>query len=102
MGKLISLSIDVTKINKERLFKGGKGTYLNLTVSLNDQPDKFGNHVSSWEAQSKEEREAKQGRNFLGNGKILYDSGQQPVNRPQNPAPQNPNDNYPEGEGLPF
>lgn len=74
MSKLLSVSIDVTKINKSELIVGAKGTYLNLTVSLNDEEDKFGNTVSAWQSQSKEQREAKTDRNFLGNGKVLYSS----------------------------
>ena len=74
MSKLLNVSIDVTKIKKELLISGAKGTYLNLTVSLNDEEDKFGNTVSAWQSQSKEEREAKVDRNFLGNGKVVYDS----------------------------
>ncbi len=72
MSKLLSLSIDVTKIDKSRLYKGAKGTYLKLTVGINDEPDQFGNQVSSWEEQTKEERDAKAQRNFLGNGKVLF------------------------------
>lgn len=73
MSKLLSVSLDVTKINKSELITGAKGTYLNLTISLNDEEDKFGNTVSAWQSQSKEQREAKEDRNFLGNGKILFD-----------------------------
>jgi hypothetical protein len=76
MSKLLNVSIDVTKIKKELLISGAKGTYLNLTVSVNDEEDKFGNTVSAWQSQSKEEREAKVDRNFLGNGKVVYDSEQ--------------------------
>ena len=74
MSKLVSISLDVTKINKSELITGEKGTYLNLTVSLNDTPDKFGNTVSAWQSQTKEQREAKVNRTFLGNGKVLFDS----------------------------
>lgn len=74
MSKLLSLSIDVTKINKSELITGEKGTYLNLTVSLNDDADKFGNTVSAWQSQTKEQREAKVNRTFLGNGKVIFDS----------------------------
>lgn len=73
MSKLLSVSLDVTKINKSELITGAKGTYLNLTISLNDEEDKFGNTVSAWQSQSKEQREAKEDRNFLGNGKVLFD-----------------------------
>jgi len=74
MSKLVSISLDVTKINKSELITGEKGTYLNLTVSLNDEADKFGNTVSAWQSQTKEQREAKVNRTFLGNGKVLFDS----------------------------
>lgn len=73
MSKLLSVSIDVSKINKSELIVGAKGTYLNLTISLNDEEDKFGNTVSAWQSQSKEQREAKTDRNFLGNGKVIFD-----------------------------
>ena len=85
MSKLLSVSIDVSKINKSELISGEKGTYLNLTVSINDTPDKFGNTVSAWQSQTKEQREAKENRNFLGNGKVLFDSdgASKPAPQPQ-------------------
>lgn len=63
----MSLSIDVNKITKSKLYKGEKGTYLNLTVALNDEKDQFGNDVSCWEKCEKEEQ-----RNYLGNGKVFW------------------------------
>jgi len=74
VGKLLSASLDVKKITKERLYAGAKGTYLKLTISINDQIDQFGNNVSVWEEQTKEERDQKKPKNFLGNGKIVFDS----------------------------
>ena len=80
MAKLIALSIDVTKLDKSKLVKGAKGTYANVTVSVNDEVDQYGNNVSVWEGQTKEEREAKTSRNFLGNGKVVWegDGGSKP------------------------
>ncbi|MGB2525670.1 hypothetical protein [Flagellimonas sp. SN16] len=72
MSKLISLSIDVNKITKGKLYKGKKGTYLKLTVALNDSADDFGNNVSCWEEQSADERG--QQKNYLGNGKVFWES----------------------------
>lgn len=72
MAKLIAISIDVTKLDKERFVKGKKGTYANITISVNDEEDNYGNHCSVWESQTKEEREEKSDRNFLGNGKIVW------------------------------
>lgn len=78
MGQLIALSLNLSKIDKSKLITGEKGTYANITVSVNDEEDKFGNNVSCWEGQTKEEREAKADRNFLGNGKIVWsDKGSQ-------------------------
>jgi len=78
MSKLISISIDVTKINKERLIAGKKGTYLDLTIEVKDEKDQFDNDVAAWEGQSKEEREAKTNRNYLGNGRVVWSSDPKP------------------------
>ena len=40
----VSLKIDVSKIDKARLFKGQKGIYLDATVFIDlDQLDQYGN-----------------------------------------------------------
>jgi hypothetical protein len=74
MGQLIAISIDVTKLDKSKFVKGKKGTYANITVSVNDEDDQFGNNTSVWESQTKEERDDKIDRNFLGNGKVVWSS----------------------------
>lgn len=74
MAQLISASIDVTKISKDKLVKGEKGTYLNITISINDEIDQYGNQAGIYESQSKEERESKAKKNYLGNGKIAWSS----------------------------
>ncbi len=76
MGTLINVSLDVTKITKGRLTPGKNGQmYLDLTLSIEDKTNDYGQNVSGWEAQSKEEREAKQNRNYLGNGKVVFTDG---------------------------
>ena len=72
MAHLISLSIDATKITKGRM-KNGK--YVNLTINVADETDQYGNSVSAWEAQSKDERDSKAKRNYLGNGRVLFTEG---------------------------
>lgn len=74
MAKMLSLSIDVTKIDKNKLVKGEKGTYANLTIALNDDKDQFGNDVSCWLKQSKEETDNKSSKVYLGNGKVFWSS----------------------------
>lgn len=101
MAKLLSLKIDVSKIDKSKLFQGQKGTYLDLTISLNDELDNYGNDVSAWQGQTEEERKNKANRNFLGNGKVFW-SSEGTVK--QNPAPFEPSGALKEEEsdGLPF
>jgi hypothetical protein len=67
--QIIGLSIDFEKISKEDLVKG---KYLNLTLTINDQKDKFDNDGSIIIAQSKEQREAKAQKRYVGNAKVLF------------------------------
>lgn len=62
----IKVSIDYTKISKERL---AKGKYLNII--LIDKPDTYGNDGFVAEDQTKEEREAGQRGKIIGNFKHL-------------------------------
>lgn len=75
MSSLVNASIDVTKIPKDKLYQGKKGNYLSVTVSVNDETDQYGNNASIYVAQSKEEREAKADRIYLGNGKVVWNDG---------------------------
>lgn len=69
--QIIQLKIDVTKIDKKRLYKGEKGTYLTAALLLNDDTDKFGNNGMILEQITKEERQAGHKGTILGNAKIL-------------------------------
>ncbi len=44
MQKLISLNIDVSKIDAKRLYKGKKGQYLSATLFLKEEVDQYGNN----------------------------------------------------------
>ena len=71
MSAIVNFSINVEDIDKSKLIKGKKGSYLNLTMSINDET-KFGNNSSVSISQSKEEREAKEAKTYLGNGKVVW------------------------------
>jgi len=71
--KIISASIDVTKLDKSRFYKGNKGTYANLTIRLNDDADQYGNHGMVTESVSKEERASGVRGPILGNVKVVFD-----------------------------
>ena len=72
MATLITQSIDVTKITKSKL---REGKYLDITTNVEDATNKFGQNVSTYESQTKEEREAKAKRTYIGNGKVVWTDG---------------------------
>jgi hypothetical protein len=80
MSAIINFSINLEKIDKTKIIKGKKGSYLNLTVFANDET-KYENNASIAQSQSQEEREASKASGvyppYLGNGKVVYvsDSG---------------------------
>ena len=43
MASIIKTSINLNNIPKDRIFEGKKGKYLPITITLNDEPDQFGN-----------------------------------------------------------
>lgn len=84
----ISVRIDVTKIDKSRLYKGERGTYLDLTTFVDlDRKDQYENNGFITQSPTKEEREAKERMPILGNVRVFYKEDQQPVsNKPAAPA----------------
>jgi hypothetical protein len=70
----ISIKLDVTKIDKARLFKGEKGTYLDLTTFIElEEADQYGNHGFIAQEQSKEERDSGAEKPpILGNCKVFW------------------------------
>ena len=44
----------------------------NITISISDKVDNYGNNVSAWLAQTKEERDAKAPKKYIGNGKVIF------------------------------
>ena len=73
MARIISASIDVSKIDKTRLIEGKNGAqYYNFDIIVNDEPNQYGKDVSLSQGQSKEEREAKAKKVFIGNGKTVW------------------------------
>jgi hypothetical protein len=74
----VSLKIDVSKIDKSRLFKGEKGTYLDATVFVDvDQLDQYGNSGMITQDVSKDEKQQGVKGNILGNCKVFWNDGAQ-------------------------
>jgi len=53
--------------------KGERGVA--LTIGINDETNQYGQNLSAWVSQSKEQREAKQNRFYVGNGKVFHTNG---------------------------
>tara|TARA_B100001093_G_scaffold466998_1_gene485861 strand:+ start:3666 stop:3932 length:267 start_codon:yes stop_codon:yes gene_type:complete len=71
MSNIVNASLDLTKIEKSKIIKGKKGSYINITMFINDENDQYGNNASVIISQTKEEREAKTPRVYLGNGRTV-------------------------------
>lgn len=63
---IFNASIDLSKIEKAKI---KKKKYLDITGFINDEVDQYGNNVAIIVSQSKEEREVRTPRVYLGNGK---------------------------------
>tara|TARA_R110002153_G_scaffold178055_3_gene331190 strand:- start:504 stop:833 length:330 start_codon:yes stop_codon:yes gene_type:complete len=69
----VNIRVDVTKIDKSRLYVGAKGTYLNLTTMIDlDNKDQYDNNGFISEETSKEERESGLQLPILGNCKVSW------------------------------
>jgi len=102
MASIIKASIDLNKIPKEKIFVGKKGKYLPITITVNDEPDQFGNQGPVIVDQTKEEREAKAPKTYLGNCKVVWTNGTFPQPIPYDgPAKAAPKVEKQE-EDLPF
>lgn len=76
MASIIKGSINLNNIDKSKIIEGKKGKYLPITVTINDEVDQFGNQGPIVVAQSKEEREAKTGKVYLGNVQVVWTNGE--------------------------
>lgn len=77
MSALINVSIDVASLPKEKFVQGKNGkVFYNFTISVNDETNDYGQNVSAFDYQTKEEREAKKAKSYLGNGKVVWTDGQ--------------------------
>ena len=76
MASIINGSIDLTKIPKDKIIIGKKGKYLPISITINDEQDQFDQDGPIVVQQSKEERESKQAKTFLGNVNVVWSNGQ--------------------------
>lgn len=107
---MIKISIDLNKINKAKIKPHANGAkYYDIIVDTRQTPDNFGNTHTVYEGMTKEEREARTPKNYIGNGKE-YIFGNQGASAtvhanaapPAPPAPKNAPTTPPIADDLPF
>jgi hypothetical protein len=80
-----------------------KGKYLPITITLNDEVDNYGNQGPVVVEQTKEEREAKAPKTYLGNVKVVWTNGDNVAAAPRDGQPQQAAAAVPEpADDLPF
>lgn len=57
MATNLSVKLNLSKIDKSKLFKGEKGVYLDAAIIMRDEVDQYGNCGMIIQSVSKEERE---------------------------------------------
>lgn len=105
--KVIKISIDVKKINKDWLFPGEKGTYLNVTLLYNEEQDQYGHNgmlvqdvpKKIYEAEKKLDASKKSKGTILGNGKVWAN---EPTSQEGRPGQEGPKMGADVDDDLPF
>ena len=91
---LILLKINLDKLDKERLYQGQKGLYLDAVLAVGETPDQYGNCGMITQSVSQEERKSGVKGAILGNGKIIAGEGK--------PRPKQSSEPKHISEDLPF
>ena len=102
MASIIATSIDLTKIPKDKIINGKKGKYLPITITINDELDNYGNNGPVTVQQTKEERDAKVEKVYLGNVKVVWTDGNNVDTAPRDNQPAAPAPAPAADEDLPF
>ena len=96
MASILKTSINLNMIPKDKIIVGAKGKYLPISITINDEVDQFGNQGPITDSQSKEQRDNKEAKNYLGNVQVVWTNGDNvaaaprednnQVNQPKQPA----------------
>lgn len=78
----LKIKLNVSKLDKAHFFKGKSGTYCDLVIWENKEPDQFGNTHSVQQDIPKEARDAGHKGAYVGNGKMTGQTS------PAKPAPK--------------
>ena len=103
MASIIKASIDLNKIPKDKIYVGKKGKYLPIPVTLNDEYGHLRNQGPVVVAQSKDLREAKSPKAYLGIVTVAWTNGNNVDTAPRPDTQGAPAPNLaPQADDLPF
>tara|TARA_R110001592_G_scaffold166239_2_gene401127 strand:- start:1311 stop:1625 length:315 start_codon:yes stop_codon:yes gene_type:complete len=90
MASILKANLNLAAIPKDKIYKGKKGSYLPITITINDELGNYGDNGPIIVEQSKEEREAKADKTYLGNVKVVWTNGTNVETAPREGAPAAP------------
>ena len=72
MSLIAKANIKISDIPKEKIYNGEKGDYVSVTIVVNENLNDFGKQGPIFVSQSKEEREVKTPKHYLGDVEVVY------------------------------
>jgi hypothetical protein len=104
MASIISGNINLSKLDKSKIYEGKKGKYYPVTVVINNEVGEYGDSGYIMTEQTKEQREAKEQKSYLGNVKVIWTDGQNvsTADKPMQAAMQMQQPAQTEEPDLPF
>jgi len=100
---MIVISICLSDIPAHARTKATNGKiYANFVVDTRKEPDQYKNTHTVYVNQTKEEREAKKSKEYVGNGKEYTFEKKEPIKEQPKPEPYQYNDEGQDNDNLPF
>jgi len=96
------LSIFFTKAKLQEMLNASTDKGLDVTISVNDEANQYRQNVSATIAQSKEQRDAKAPKVYLGNGGVFWTDGKVTLAPKKDAQPQTAAPSTNLADDLPF
>jgi len=102
MASIMKANLNLAAIPKDKIYKGKKGSYLPITITINDELGNYGDNGPIIVEQTKDERDAKVAKVYLGNVKVVWTNGDNVAAAPRTDQPQQAAVSQPQDDDLPF